>query len=75
MMVAVAAPRLSGGGADRRSSGTILLVEDDTQVRTLMQGNSPARRISGSRRPGPSRSGLESDRFAGEIDLLVTDVV
>lgn len=72
--VATLAPRPTAG-VEPRSSGTILLVEDDGQVRTLMQGilRRAGYRVLGV--PGPLEAARESDTFSGEIDLLVTDVV
>jgi len=68
------APRPAASIAPR-ASGTILLVEEDAQVRTLMQGilHRAGYRVLDA--PGPLEAARESDQFSGDIDLLVTDVV
>jgi PAS domain S-box-containing protein len=62
-------------GTTPPTGATILLVEDEAQVRKLIRailGNAGYRVLDA---PGPLEALTESERFPGEIQLLVTDVV
>jgi two-component system, cell cycle sensor histidine kinase and response regulator CckA len=56
-------------------SETILLVEDEAQVRALLRGILVRAGYRVLDPPDPEEALRDSERFAGEIHLLVTDVV
>jgi two-component system, cell cycle sensor histidine kinase and response regulator CckA len=73
--VTVPQPRPLPEHARRKRSATILLVEDDAQVRTLM--HTILKRVGYQilECPGPLEAIERCEQFAGDIDLLITDVV
>jgi signal transduction histidine kinase/CheY-like chemotaxis protein len=70
-------PRVSLRPAKRTApeSATILLVEDEAQVRKLIRAILSSAGYHVLDAPGPLEALRESEQFAGPIHLLVTDVV